>query len=180
MFDLYFRCVFIPFSSIGLISLCGFIRTKFAKARDPRVLVVAIVSLVGLLNIALGRNAFVVDPHRLAHCPTNRRKRPGGFVEPHAGRFLLNDQSSFSQWDCCQDRRKNYPFEIPGEMLKTYVLKNGVIYYSSWIRVLLRAIRSTKSMERPTLMAQPRFLAGRAVTTIINAQLLSHVLETGR
>jgi hypothetical protein len=120
---------FIPFSSIGIISLYGFIRTKLAKAPNPRVLIVAMVSLVGLLNITFDRNAFVINPLHLSYFPTEWQET-SQWIREHMKdeEFLLNNQSGFSQWDCCRDRRKNYPFEIPGEILGNYMLKSGIKY----------------------------------------------------
>jgi hypothetical protein len=119
----------IPFSSVGVISLYGFIRKKFAKAPRPRVLIVALVSLIGLLNIALERNAFVIAPLQLSCFPAEWQET-SRWIRDHIKdeEFLLNNRSCFSQWDCCRDRRKNYPFEIPGEFLKNYALKSGIKY----------------------------------------------------
>jgi hypothetical protein len=119
----------LPFSAIGVMSLYGSVRRKFEVAPNPRILVVAIVSLGALLNGILERSAWAVNPRQLWHVPAEWQET-GRWIREHMkeDEFLLNNWSFFSLWDCCRDRRKNYPFNVPAEVLKDYVSKSGIKY----------------------------------------------------
>jgi hypothetical protein len=107
----------VPFSSIGVISLYGLIRARLAKAPDPRIVIVVIALLAGIRTIVIERNAFALNPLHLAQFPVEWQETSRWIREHLPGeKFLLNNRSFFSQWDCCRNRMIAYPFEVPGEV----------------------------------------------------------------
>jgi 4-amino-4-deoxy-L-arabinose transferase-like glycosyltransferase len=117
----------LPFSSIGVIRLYEILRKRLAKLPSPRMTVAIGGFLVASAAVILERDALGVNPRRLWYRPAEWQQTTSWIRERLKDQeFLQNNWSDFSMWDCCRDRRRNYPFNVSAEVLRNYVMKSGV------------------------------------------------------
>jgi dolichyl-phosphate-mannose-protein mannosyltransferase len=117
----------LPFSAIGAITLYASIRDKLGKAPDIRRLILPAALLALVTAIILHSGALAASPRSFWSVPAEWQG-PSRWIRENVRdeRYLLDNGSFFSLWDCCRDRRAEYPFGVTADALKSHLTKNGI------------------------------------------------------
>ena len=113
----------ITFFPMAIFGVLQFLPSTF---RSDRFLTLGL-AMLATVYIGVHRSGFAVNPLNFWAVP-GFWNETSSWIQSHgnANGFLINNASRYSTWDCCRDQRKIFPYDVPADVLQSFVRSENV------------------------------------------------------